>query len=346
MKKKIAFVDFWGTFIPEKFKITEMLRELADVELTDMAHADYVFYSDHGNKHWFAPDDAVKIYYTMENVVPDFNACDYAIGFEWLTYEDRYLRFPLYYFYPRICELMQSRHEASFEEVKAGKGDFCSMTVSNNNRDPMFVKVFESLSKYKRVDSGGLWRNNMGGRVPDKLAFDRSHKFSIVCENSAHSGYTTEKIVQALAAHCIPIYWGDPSIGKVFNPNTFINVQDFRSMDDLVEHVKKVDASDELFQSYLSEPVLVDECYSKDNQLALMRTFLSQIFLQPKESAFRRNRTLRGTLYIKERQRQVSSFSYVFQEKVDGWVWRAKQYLRKRKMQKNGNMVFPSMPSD
>ena len=53
----------------------------------------------------------------------------------------------------------------------------------------------------------------MGGPVASKLDFDRSHKFSIVCENTAHSGYTTEKLVEAFAAGCIPIYWGDPDHG-------------------------------------------------------------------------------------------------------------------------------------
>jgi len=36
----------------------------------------------------------------------------------------------------------------------------------------------------------------------------------------------TEKIVEAFAANCIPIYWGDPSISKVFNSKAFINVLD------------------------------------------------------------------------------------------------------------------------
>ena len=84
MTKKIAFVNFWGSFVPETFKITTYLKEKWDVEITDMAHADYVFYSDHGDDHWFAPEHAVKIYFTIENLVPDFNACDFAMGFDWL----------------------------------------------------------------------------------------------------------------------------------------------------------------------------------------------------------------------------------------------------------------------
>ena len=34
--KKIAFVDFWGTFNPDTFQLTQMIRELDEVEITDM----------------------------------------------------------------------------------------------------------------------------------------------------------------------------------------------------------------------------------------------------------------------------------------------------------------------
>ena len=240
MKKKIAYVDFWNNFNPEGYLMTNYLKEVCDFEVTDMEHADYVIYTVHGNRHWFAPDKAIKIFYTREGVVPDFNACDYAIGFEWMTYEDRYFRSPLYYRYKENA-LMERKHLVPIEEVRAMKTNFCSITVSNNNRDSIVKTIFDELSQYKRVGSGGLWQNNIGGRVADKLAFDRSHKFSIVCENASHSGYTTEKLVQAFAANCIPIYWGDPHVSKVFNPKAFINVQDFPTIAALIEHIKKID---------------------------------------------------------------------------------------------------------
>ena len=44
-------------------------------------------------------DDCVVFFVTGEDECPNFNLCDYALGFEHLEYGDRYLRFPLYYFY-------------------------------------------------------------------------------------------------------------------------------------------------------------------------------------------------------------------------------------------------------
>lgn len=53
-----------------------------EVEVCD--DADYVFFSTMGDSHWSASDDCIKIYQTGENIVPDFNGCDYAIGFKWV----------------------------------------------------------------------------------------------------------------------------------------------------------------------------------------------------------------------------------------------------------------------
>jgi len=327
--KKIAFVDFRKTIIAEKYFITECLKEFYDVEIVELKDADYVFYSVQGNKHWFTPERCIKIFYTEENLVPDFNACDYAIGFEWMQYGDRYFRYPLYYWYPRINELMENRHNLTFKEMIKGKDAFCSITISNTNRDPIFSLLFNRLSEYKKIDSGGAWKNTVGMKIKDKLEFDKSHKFSIVCENSSHSGYTTEKIVEAFAANCIPIYWGDPSISKVFNSKAFINVLDYPSIDDVIEFVKEIDANDELYERMLMEPILVDQCYCKEAQTILFKNFLFSIFSQPIEKAKRRNRVLWGQLYLNERKKQVTSFTYVIREKYIFGLWKIKCKVRK-----------------
>jgi hypothetical protein len=45
---------------------------------------------------------------------------------------------------------------------------------------------------------------------------------------------------------------------KDFNPSTFINANDFKNIDELVEYVKKVDNDQELFNSYFKESVFTD----------------------------------------------------------------------------------------
>ena len=113
-KIKVAFVDFWSHFDQDNFILTKALRENHIVEiLQNPQEADYVFFSLFGEEHWFLPDRCVKIFYTGENVCPDFNACDYAVGFEWLTFGDRYLRLPNNYCTRLHAEgtLLMEKHE-------------------------------------------------------------------------------------------------------------------------------------------------------------------------------------------------------------------------------------------
>lgn len=312
---KIAYTDFWPDFNPEKLPLTKLINGLGDIRMTEsLEDADFLLFSCMGQKHWFAPDHVVKIYYTGENLTPDFNACDYAIGFDWLDFGDRYLRFPLYYLYADICEKMETKHLLSVGEEMEAKKDFCSVTISNADRNPIFREIFYKISSYKSVDSGGRWENNIGGPVQDKYLFDRLHKFSIVCENSSSPGYTTEKLVQAFAANCIPIYWGDPAVAKVFNKNAFINVQDYESIDDVVNKVREVDENNEIYIEMLQQPVLTDSCYSKENQLTALEKFLSNIFIYPTDSVKRRNRDFWGARYINTHR---SMYDY---EKRSNWI--------------------------
>ncbi|WP_281650799.1 glycosyltransferase family 10 [Helicobacter bilis] len=84
--------------------------------------------------------------------------------------------------------------------------------VSNNALTDKRDMFFEALSKYKRVDSGGRWKNNIGGNVDDKIEWLKSYKFNLCFENSSYPGYLTEKLFDAFLAGCVPIYWGDTSL--------------------------------------------------------------------------------------------------------------------------------------
>lgn len=161
MKKKITFVDFWSGFEPQKSIFYKTLSMYYELELVELTEAEYVFYSVFGDGHLYAPTKAVTIFFTGENRTPNFNECDYGIGFERISFRDRYIRFPLYYLYPEF-EYMERKHEINRETIKQQKDKFCSFTVSNGNCPPR-IQMFEELSKYKRVDSGGRFMNNIGG---------------------------------------------------------------------------------------------------------------------------------------------------------------------------------------
>lgn len=298
-KVKVRFLDYWSGF-NDSYLVLKLLRKHYDVEICD--DADYVFYSVMGESHWAVPDRCIKICHTGENIVPDFNACDYAIGFEWMEYGDRYIRYPLYLFYERdLLERMARKHELPADwDLKADKPGFCSFVVSNPH-NPFRNEAFEKLGRYKAVDSGGRYLNSVGGPVADKLAFEGRHKFSLCFENGSHSGYTTEKLVEAFAARTVPVYWGDPDVGRVFNTRAFVDVNDFGSLDEALARVRELDQDDAQYLAMLREPALRPDAPGFDLEEKRLEAWLLHIFEQPLAEAGRRNRDQLGKAYIEKR---------------------------------------------
>ena len=299
---KVKYLDYWSGFNPdgETYLVHQILARHFDVRVCD--DADYVFFSAMGESHWSVPDRCIKIFHTGENLVPDFNACDYAIGFDWMEFGDRYIRMPLYLFYERgLLDRMVHKHELPQDwNLAAEKPDFCSFVVSNP-LNPHRNEAFRKLCEYKKVDSGGRYLNNVGGPVSDKFSFESRHKFSLCYENGAHPGYTTEKLVEALAARTVPIYWGDPEVGRIFNTRAFVNVSDYGSLDEALLRVQELDRNDDLYMSVLREPAMLPDAPSVDDDLARLEEWLLHIFEQPMEDARRRNREIIGRRYVDRR---------------------------------------------
>lgn len=297
MKKKISinFSGFWEGLVPEETLTYKILCKHFDVEISEKP--DYLFVSDYFNSNHFKYNEAIKIYYTGENIVPDFNLYDYGISFEYIEYGDRAFRLPLFLLYFSDLELCNVKHN-DVDNVLKNKKDFCSFVYSNKDSEDIRTDLFNKLSEYKKVNSGGKYLNNCiceSGKE-GKLNFQKKHKFSIACENSTHPGYCTEKIVQSFAAQTIPIYWGDPKVKETFNEKAFINVNDYESLDDLVNRIKEIDNDDSLYISMLKEPAFVDKNYCQ-KVFEEYEKFLINIFSQTKENAFRRNMRFHGRYY-------------------------------------------------
>lgn len=294
-KIKIKFTDFWDVFDDNDNFIMDALKKNFEVELSE--DPDFVFCSIFGRRH--LKYDCAKIYYTGENIIPDFNLVDYALGFQDISFYDRYLRLPHYVLYPRACDLGLKKPTLSDEELLSRK--FCNYVVSNAVSCTERGQIIDKLASYKSLDSGGRYRNNVGGPVADKIDFAKGYKFSIAVENSGARGYTTEKIMEAFASETVPIYWGNPDIVKEFNPQSFINVHDFASFDDMVEYVEKVDNDDELYLSMVKAPMVRDcdsakDCLRED----YLSDFLFKVCSQNPDDAIRRNRIYQGMYYEEE----------------------------------------------
>ncbi|GHS99688.1 hypothetical protein FACS189421_10590 [Bacteroidia bacterium] len=272
---KIFFVDFWSDFKNDDNFIVSALKERYKIRI-DLEKPDYLFYSSFGFRHFQYPD-AVKIYFTGENDVPDFNLCDYGIGSARLDFADRYFRLPLYVLYKGYDELfihVEPRLSTSLQRK------FCNFVYSNKQKaDPIQEEFFHRLSQYKKVDSGGKYLNNIGQPVADKIDFIKDYKFTIAFENSSLPGYTTEKLIDPMRVNSIPIYWGNPDVGEDFNTKSFVNVQDYQSMDEAIEAIIFLDNNDEAYREKLAQPWIVNP-ETKDWQ-ANLALFLKNIMEQP-----------------------------------------------------------------
>ena len=273
---KIKFVDI--TNKKHIAFIVEILKKRYHVEFSD--NPDYIIYGPFGNHH--LRYDCIRIFYTSECYTPNFNECDYAIGYDRLDFGDRYMRLPLYqlFQYKRFYEMLKTRPVFTIDDLKK-KTDFCNYVVSNSFVKDVRTDIFLKLCEYKVVNSGGRYRNNIGGAIKDKFSFQQKHKFSIAFENCSYDGYSTEKIVEAFAANTIPIYWGDPNIDVDFNSEAFINCHDFANLDEAIECLKEIDNNDELYLKMMNQPILK----TKD---LVMDDFLFHIFDQPLKDATRR----------------------------------------------------------
>lgn len=252
---KVRFEGLDTTFpgmVDQAGFLTEILEREYNVIVLEGGdeEPDVLFYSWLGMEHvlW---RKCIRIYITMEMDFPDFNLCDYAIGLVDAGLPHRYMHLPLYVYYNNLLRKYENRiTEAGTDAANRG---FCSIVLSNSYlRDPMYEKLFDSLNGYKSVASGGKWRNNIGGRVKDKLDFISRYKFNLAIENTDIDGYVTEKIMEPFVAGSVPIYWGNSWVKQEFGEGSYINVNDFDTLDRAVEYIKKVDSDDELYMKILT----------------------------------------------------------------------------------------------
>lgn len=283
---KIKFTDFDAYFEPMQHWVTKTLQKKYRVELTD--DPDFLFYgpwgAEQGSKNYGLDHrnyNCVKIFCGGEPVSPDFNECDYAFGFEPIFYEGRYMQYPVGDCNsPGIYNVDKSIQDRSRISEKMFDRKFCNFIYSQDwmgEGAPLRRDFCQALMKYKHVDCPGYILNNMprdsistrwtGGACGNgtvlpgwsngKLQFIKDYKFTIAFENTSFPGYTTEKLVHPFQAYSIPIYWGNPEVAKLFNPEAFVNCNEYdNDFDAIIARIRELDTDREQYLKMLSQPPL------------------------------------------------------------------------------------------
>lgn len=261
---------------------------------------EHIYFTDNCKRQFknLFQKDCVHIEVLSELYMPDFNIFDYSTGFyNSIECEDRYVQFltPDKFYQSFLSE--DARPLSLIESYRAleNKMGFCNFLYSNPNAHPNRDLFFHKLSKYKKVDSLGQWLNNVEhkgtgfvGHANECINIKSAYKFSIAIENASCKGYSTEKILTSLQAHTIPIYWGDPDLTKLINPNCFINCHDYKSFDEVIEVIKEIDNDDNKWCEMISQPWFTEKNldYKKERNQKYY-DFWRNIFTQEKNIAKR-----------------------------------------------------------
>jgi GR25 family glycosyltransferase involved in LPS biosynthesis len=274
---RIAFFDMWIQFVPQHNLLLAAATAVGTGSVVlDQNNPNLIVFGPFGRENererWAS---IPKVFYTGENLPPLVRKdIVLNIGFKRATAAAAgdYFRFPNW-----MLELNWFNQDRSaicnpepfdlkaLEVTSVGqpRSKFCAFVASNPNCVQRNT-AFHTLSRYKTVDSAGSLFNNCtriaagpggsGGQTA-KVEFYKQYKFALVCENSSDPGYVTEKIVHARLAGCVPIYWGDTALGEEFNTAGVIQIANFKTADELLAVVRRIDESPAEWSAMAGQPL-------------------------------------------------------------------------------------------
>jgi hypothetical protein len=272
----VSFLDFWDGFDHTNNFFIDLLQEINPkykVVPFSNEHTDILIYSCFGSEHTTANRKKVKkIFYTGENLRPNYNDCDYSLSFDFSDYNGKNIRLPLWllqidwfnkvnYGNPQFV-VPKNELKTSRFSVKP-KTKFCCIVF--NNPIPNRIEILQKLSRYKNIDCYGKPFGNWFYGEDKKYDVISDYKFNICFENGIHPGYYTEKIIHAKVAGCIPLYWADEKCQEDFNTKAFLNLSSFKNIDSFIDEIIELDNNEEKYKNILNEYLFENKDLSLDN---------------------------------------------------------------------------------
>ena len=150
------------------------------------------------------------------------------------------------------------------------KTRFCNFVYSNGATGDTAVREHFArlLMRRGRVDCAGAALTNTFPLPPNepgsdagalaKLDYIAAYRFTIAFENVSADHYVTEKLLHALLAGSIPVYWGCPQVAEYYNPDAFVNCHAFDSFEDAVQRVLALEADPDRREAMRRAPMLRD----------------------------------------------------------------------------------------
>lgn len=192
---------------------------------------------------------------------------DFAIGYvkdSGLTS----VHLPNWYFYWDFLEGQKIEEPTNKKSIERKKRACFIARMSHGNTRPMMVK---SLQTVIPTDCPGKICNNMpsveqitgihgdGNRA--KNTFIKDYIFNLCPENASIPGYVTEKIMQAVMAGCIPIYWGHPDVeSNVLNKNRILWCQSKSSIGaTTLNQIRELLQDEQKLSDFMEQPIFLED---------------------------------------------------------------------------------------
>jgi len=309
--RKTVRVNFagagWDNATPEDYPFKDILEQHFAVEISP--EPDYLIQKESADLYHGLllryPSANVRLYCPGEALAPDFNLFDYSFGFDPLAYGDRYLQWDILHLFRDdvLADWPLDQPRAFARQPER----FCNFCYSNAQANPLRDQFYEFLSQHEPVESIGRHLRNttreedpaLGWRE-NKIKLLADYRFTIAFENACFPGYTTEKLIHPLLAGSIPIYWGNPRVGEIFNEKAFINCHNFDGFEEVLATVRTLAGNPERLEAMRREPIVTPAQLAVSQAFpAKEAAFVRHIFEQDLADARRRGDGFWNSIYEK-----------------------------------------------
>ena len=124
---------------------------------------------------------------------------------------------------------------------------------------------FEALRKLDdTVDGLGQANHTKDVKIPPRNEWwelpkvYKDYKFGFAMENTMEDGYLTEKIMNVYLGGAIPLYWGSPVVKEIFNPDSFIYINDYPDFESCAREVVSIGNDPERLKAMQDAPIFLE----------------------------------------------------------------------------------------
>lgn len=193
---------------------------------------------------------------------------DLAIGFDDIKDNPRYIRIPFWMMWcldpmETYDSLKEKIHQwNSPDNISYVDRKFCSFLCSHGDKGREMI--LDELSKVGHVDSAGRWMHNDDSLKStfndDKLRWLRNYRFNLTPENSNATGYCTEKLLEAIQAGCVPVYWGADNCPEpdIFNQDAIIFFEMGQENNSVINLIAELNADELKYMDFACQPRFIE----------------------------------------------------------------------------------------